>query len=220
MRIGRSYLAVAVTVSAVATAARAAGGPDGARWWSHVRVLADDALEGRDTGSPGHRKAAEYVAGEFAKLGPRARRDRRLPPAGRRSCPATIDEAHSASRWCGRRAPRPLDARRGRRDLASASTRRPSRRGRLVFAGYGLSIPEAGSRRLPRPGRPRQAGRLPLRAPRRRSPAARRRTCSRRRERSRALRRAGARSAPSRSRTPSTWTSPGSASRWRGSCPR
>ena len=39
--------------------------PDGERWWSHVAVLADDALEGRDTGSPGHRKAAEYVAREF-----------------------------------------------------------------------------------------------------------------------------------------------------------
>ena len=28
--------------------------------------LADDRLEGRDTGSEGHRKAAEYVAEEFA----------------------------------------------------------------------------------------------------------------------------------------------------------
>ena len=35
---------------------------DGQRWWSHVLVLADDKLEGRDTGSEGHRKAAEYVA--------------------------------------------------------------------------------------------------------------------------------------------------------------
>jgi hypothetical protein len=42
---------------------------DGGRWWSHVRFLADDALEGRDTGSPGHRKAAEYVAKQFEALG-------------------------------------------------------------------------------------------------------------------------------------------------------
>ena len=35
------------------------------RWWAHVQFLADDALEGRDTGSPGHRKAAEYVAAAF-----------------------------------------------------------------------------------------------------------------------------------------------------------
>ena len=39
--------------------------PDGRRWWSHVAALADDKLEGRNTGSPGHRKAAEYVAAEL-----------------------------------------------------------------------------------------------------------------------------------------------------------
>ena len=43
--------------------------PDGQRWWSHVAVLADDKLEGRNTGSEGHRKAAEYVAEEFARPG-------------------------------------------------------------------------------------------------------------------------------------------------------
>ncbi len=48
--------------------------PDGQRWWSHVAVLADDRLEGRITGSQGHRKAAEYVAAEFARSG--------LEPAG------------------------------------------------------------------------------------------------------------------------------------------
>ncbi len=45
-----------------------------ARWWSHSLFLADDKLEGRNTGSEGHRKAAQYVAGEFEKLG--------LKPAG------------------------------------------------------------------------------------------------------------------------------------------
>src|SRR4051794_20681370 len=57
---------------AAATVAGAADESDGQRWWSHVAFLADDALEGRDTGSPGHRKAAEYVAREFEKLGLRA----------------------------------------------------------------------------------------------------------------------------------------------------
>jgi hypothetical protein len=42
---------------------------DAERWWSHVRFLAGDALEGRDTGSPGHHKAAEYVAARFAEAG-------------------------------------------------------------------------------------------------------------------------------------------------------
>ncbi len=39
------------------------------RWWAHVRYLADDALEGRDTGSPGHEKAAEYMADQFRSAG-------------------------------------------------------------------------------------------------------------------------------------------------------
>ena len=42
----------------------AAGIPDGERWWSHVKFLADDKLEGRNTGSEGHRVAARYVAEE------------------------------------------------------------------------------------------------------------------------------------------------------------
>jgi len=35
----------------------------------HLRVLADDSLEGRDTGSRGQKKAAQYVAAHFQKLG-------------------------------------------------------------------------------------------------------------------------------------------------------
>src|SRR6476620_5491874 len=47
---------------------------EGDRWWSHVQVLADDKMEGRNAGSAGHRRAAEYLAGEFEKAG--------LKPAG------------------------------------------------------------------------------------------------------------------------------------------
>jgi Zn-dependent M28 family amino/carboxypeptidase len=48
---------------------------DGKRWWKHVEILADDRMEGRNTGSEGHRKAAEYVAQEFERSG--------LKPAGK-----------------------------------------------------------------------------------------------------------------------------------------
>jgi hypothetical protein len=41
---------------------------------SHLRVLADDALEGRGTGTPGFQLAADYVADCFSRLG--------LKPAG------------------------------------------------------------------------------------------------------------------------------------------
>src|SRR5215831_10179989 len=40
---------------------------EGVRWWSHVQVLADDKMEGRETGTEGHRKAAQYVASEFER---------------------------------------------------------------------------------------------------------------------------------------------------------
>jgi hypothetical protein len=37
--------------------------------WSHVRVLADDKLQGRDTGSAGYREAARYVVSQFTQAG-------------------------------------------------------------------------------------------------------------------------------------------------------
>jgi hypothetical protein len=61
-------LAVALTILGAPTA------PDAKRWWSHILFLADDKLEGRETGSEGHRQAAAYVAGEFERSG--------LQPAG------------------------------------------------------------------------------------------------------------------------------------------
>jgi len=44
------------------------------RWWSHIVALSGDNLQGRDTGSEGYRKAAQYVVTEFEKAG--------LHPAG------------------------------------------------------------------------------------------------------------------------------------------
>src|SRR5690348_14526032 len=57
--------------------AAASGGQlrdDGGRWWSYVQYLASDQMQGRQTGSPEHRKAAEYVAAQFERDG--------LKPAG------------------------------------------------------------------------------------------------------------------------------------------
>ena len=44
------------------------------RWWAHITALANDSLQGRDTGSPGYRKAAAYVVSQFERNG--------LKPAG------------------------------------------------------------------------------------------------------------------------------------------
>src|ERR1700754_1725886 len=35
----------------------------------HLSILASDEYEGRETGKPGAEKAANYIAGEFKKLG-------------------------------------------------------------------------------------------------------------------------------------------------------
>ena len=42
---------------------------EGKSWWGHIQHLADDKLEGRNTGSEGHRKAAAYVAEKFQEYG-------------------------------------------------------------------------------------------------------------------------------------------------------
>lgn len=69
MKLGTAVGFILVILSPHASHSSAWAGdvPDGERWWSHVAVLADDKLEGRNTGSLGHLKAAEYVAAEFAR---------------------------------------------------------------------------------------------------------------------------------------------------------
>src|SRR5919204_1936485 len=44
------------------------------QWFSYVQFLASDEMAGRNTGSPEHKRAAEFVASEFRKAG--------LEPAG------------------------------------------------------------------------------------------------------------------------------------------
>ncbi len=69
---------VALCIGMLGGIAAMAAGPDwealGKRWWAHVQFLADDKLEGRDTGSAGFEIAAAYVTGQFKQAG--------LRPAG------------------------------------------------------------------------------------------------------------------------------------------
>jgi hypothetical protein len=115
--------------------------PDGQRWWSHVRVLADDTMEGRDTGSAGHRAAAAYVAGAFERLGLKAAgTEGYFQPV--KLVTREIDEGHSSlslSRMTG------TDALALGEDaiIGLRIDPVPSLDADLVFAGYGLSIPEA-----------------------------------------------------------------------------
>ena len=89
----KSARATVAVIFALAGTVALRGAPD--RWWSHVEALANDGMEGRNTGSPGHKRAAEYVAAHFKKAG--------LEPAGTdgffqpvKFKTRTIDEAESS----------------------------------------------------------------------------------------------------------------------------
>src|ERR1039458_4033832 len=63
-----SALALAVLL-ALSAAAQPASHFDGQAWWNHVKVLADDKLEGRDTGSRGEREAQKYAVEQLQRAG-------------------------------------------------------------------------------------------------------------------------------------------------------
>ena len=116
---------------------------DGKTWWKHVQVLADDKMEGRDTGSPGLRKAEAYIVDQLTKAG--------LQPAGSqgfyqpvRFVQREIDESHSSAALVRDGRPEPLSLGEdaffsARVDLAPEEITAP-----LVFTGYGLQVPEKG----------------------------------------------------------------------------
>ncbi len=113
---------------------------EGDRWWSHIQVLADDNMEGRNTGSPGHLRAARFLASEFERAGLKpAGVDGYLQPVKFKV--AQIDEEHSSLALVrdGKVTPLKLgeDA-----NLAVRPGLAEKIDAELVFCGYGLSIPE------------------------------------------------------------------------------
>jgi len=136
----RRVLVFAFTTMLAATP-RAADDP-GSRWWAHVEALANDGMEGRNTGSPGHKRAAEYVAAQFKSSA--------LEPAGAggfiqpvKFDTRKIDESKSSLALIHDGAEERLtlgdDANIGMRVDPASSAEAP-----LVFVGYGLRIPERG----------------------------------------------------------------------------
>jgi len=131
--------AVAALLTAL-TILGASSAPDAKRWWSHVTFLADDKLEGRETGSEGHRQAAAYVAGEFERSG--------LKPAGesgyiqpvKLNSRRVIEEQSSlALVRDGKREPLAL----GEDAIISMRVEPPQHlEAPMVFVGYGLVVPE------------------------------------------------------------------------------
>jgi Zn-dependent M28 family amino/carboxypeptidase len=138
----RRALTVAATTMMIATLVRAAD-DTATRWWSHVEALANDGMEGRNTGSPGHKRAAEYVAAQFQKsaLEPLAADGGFIQPVKFNT--RRIDESKSSLVLATNGADQQLtlgeDANLSMRVDPAATIDAP-----LVFVGYGLKIPERG----------------------------------------------------------------------------
>lgn len=114
----------------------------GRQWWAHVKVLADDSMKGRQTGSDEFLKAAAYVVDKFKSYG--------LQPAGVNGTffqpvqfdvqRVLADQSSLALIADGKTTPLVLG------DDAILGTRAPQPKtlnAPLVFIGYGLHLPEA-----------------------------------------------------------------------------
>jgi hypothetical protein len=114
---------------------------DGQSWWEKVKVIADDKMEGRDTGSRGERAAQEYAIEQLKQAG--------VHPAGVNGFYQPVKfvsrrllQEQSSLTLINNGKPEPLTL--GEDALISARVLpAPHVQAGLVFAGYGLKIPEA-----------------------------------------------------------------------------
>ena len=108
---------------------------------AQVETLASEKFEGRMAGSPGEQRAAEYLASELRRIGARP-----LPgrsgvvhefafTAGTKDVGSALSVAKAAG------APQRFDASSQVRALSFSDTGEAS--GQVVFAGYGLVVPES-----------------------------------------------------------------------------
>jgi Zn-dependent M28 family amino/carboxypeptidase len=113
---------------------------DGKTWWEHVKFLADDRLEGRDTGSTGEREAQKYAVEQLKRAGAEpAGVDGFYQPVKFVSRQIVEQDSSLALVRDGKREPLVLgeDAIISTRVMPAPEVEAP-----LVFAGYGLRIPE------------------------------------------------------------------------------
>lgn len=113
---------------------------DGKTWWGYIKVLADDNMEGRDTGSDGLRRAEAYIVEQLKRNGlVPAGSDGFYQPVKFESREIIEKDSSAALVRDGKSEPLTLgeDVYFGTRaDLA------PGVEAPLVFIGYGLKIPE------------------------------------------------------------------------------
>jgi Zn-dependent M28 family amino/carboxypeptidase len=141
----RKILALVTVASCIALAARAQQHDkqtdfDGKTWWDYVKVLADDNMEGRETGGEGLKRAQAYVVEQLKKNGVEpAGSDGFYQPVKFESRQIIEKDSSIALIHDGETEPLVLG------DDAYFNTRIdlvPEVEAPLVFVGYGLSIPE------------------------------------------------------------------------------
>ncbi len=118
--------------------------PAATQWWADIAALADDANEGRMTGSAGYQRAADYVLRRFQEEG--------LTPAGAggflqpvRFEQQTVDQAASKVRLIAPDGTK--NAFHSGEDIiisAAGGPRPATLNAPLVFIGYGLHLPGQG----------------------------------------------------------------------------
>ena len=113
---------------------------DGKSWWDYVEVLADDNMEGRETGSAGLQRAEAYVVDQLKQSGVQpAGADGYYQPVKFQSRQIIEKDSSAALVQNGKVEPLTLGEDAyfyTRADLA------PELEAPLVFVGYGLKIPE------------------------------------------------------------------------------
>jgi len=121
--------------------AKTAGHFDGNSWWAHVKFLANDSLEGRNTGSEGLRKAQAYAVEQFQKAG--------LEPAGTNGfyqpvkfTQFQVQESKSSLALVSNGQSKPLSFADDGFITAKATRKSVELNVPMVFIGYGLKVPE------------------------------------------------------------------------------
>jgi Zn-dependent M28 family amino/carboxypeptidase len=139
MKIKSAMLMLAL-LSALFAPAQTTSHFDGQTWWNHIKVLADDKFEGRDTGSRGEHEAQKYAIEQLKLAG--------AEPAGVNGFyqPVKFVSRQIVEKDCslalvhdGKREPLTLgeDVIISTRVMPAPEVEAP-----LVFVGYGLKVPE------------------------------------------------------------------------------
>jgi len=141
-RAAAALLSPLLLLAASTTTLAATPSKETSAWWGHIRFLASDELQGRLTGTPGYQQAAAYVADSFRRFG--------LAPAGENGYFQSVGYVvqrvlpnGSAVSLVRANTTQALSV--GDDLVLAASTeQRPNVAGPLIFAGYGIHLPEAG----------------------------------------------------------------------------